>query len=193
MSKNILIINGHPAPEKSTAGSEIIRKLSELLPEAQVRHLAHLTSGGSFDVAAEQAALRQADAVVWHFPFYWYSVPALMKKWIDEVLAYGFAYGSSATALHGKQLLLSLTTGAGADDYQQGASMTWPLEAFLPPLLQTAYYCGMKTLKPVWSYSMICIPGVTDAAGRERILADARIHAERIAKELRDWEREEQK
>ena len=71
--------------------------------------------------------------------------------------------------------------------------MTWPLEAFLPPLLQTAYYCGMKTLKPVWSYSMICIPGVTDAAGRERILADARIHAERIAKELRDWEREEQK
>lgn len=181
---NILIINGHPHPEQSLAGKAIIDELDRLLPQAQVRTLAALCRNGSFDVQAEQQALSAADTIVWHFPFYWYSVPALMKKWIDDLLTHGFAYGSTGTALHGKKLLISLTTGAPAAEYARGRSMTWPMEDFLPPLLQTANYCGMQSLPPVWSNGMIFINGVHGEANRERILAAAKDHAARIAAEV---------
>ena len=109
---NILILNGHPNPGASTAGKAVQEAFLTLRPDAKVRTLAALCGADGYDVAAEQAALVEADVIVWHFPFYWYSVPALMKKWIDDVLTHGFAYGSGGTALHGKHLLLSFTTGA---------------------------------------------------------------------------------
>ena len=40
-----------------------------------------------------QVALVAADTIVFQFPFYWYSVPPLLKEWIDLVLEHGFAYG----------------------------------------------------------------------------------------------------
>ena len=74
----------HPAPEASTAGKAILEAFLAKHPEAAVRTLAKICGPAGFHVPAEQAALREADVVVWHFPFYWYSVPAIMKKWIDE-------------------------------------------------------------------------------------------------------------
>jgi putative NADPH-quinone reductase len=38
------------------------------------------------------------------------------------VLAYGWAYGSKGKALHGKELLLAVSVGAGEDAYQAGGS-----------------------------------------------------------------------
>lgn len=148
------------------------------------RSLAKTCGPAGFDVPAEQAALREADVIVWHFPFYWYSVPAIMKKWIDDVLTHGFAYGSGGTALHGKRLLLSFTTGAAAEAYAKGAPMNWPVEAFLPPLLQTAALCGMKTLDPVWSCGMMYIPGVPGHDDLEAVHRAAEAHAARLAQEI---------
>ena len=45
------------------------------------------------DIAAEQEKLRWADAVIFQFPLWWFSMPAIMKGWFDRVYAYGFAYG----------------------------------------------------------------------------------------------------
>jgi NAD(P)H dehydrogenase (quinone) len=47
----------------------------------------------SADIAGEQAKLRWADAVIFQFPLWWFSMPAIMKGWFDRVYAYGFAYG----------------------------------------------------------------------------------------------------
>ena len=183
MSK-ILLINGHPAPTKSLAGKSIIENFAALCPQTEVRNLAELLIAGKFDIGAEQRALVQADIIIWQFPFYWYSVPAIMKKWIDDVLAHGFAYGSQGTALHGKQLLISFTTGAPEVEYAKGRSMNWPVEDFLPPLLQTANLCGLKPLAPVWSTSMNFIEGVHTEADRERIKSAAHAHALRMTDEI---------
>lgn len=118
--KNILVLNGHPNPDDSTAGKAVLEAFRTLRPDAKVRTLAALCGSDGYDVAAEQAALVEADVIVWHFPFYWYSVPALVKKWIDDVLAHGFAYGSGGTVLHGKHLLISFTTGAPEAEYAKG-------------------------------------------------------------------------
>lgn len=48
------------------------------------------------DVVAEQARLDRADALVLVFPVYWWSMPALLKGWIDRVFANGWAYEETA-------------------------------------------------------------------------------------------------
>ncbi|EIM26244.1 NAD(P)H-dependent oxidoreductase [Microvirga lotononidis] len=44
------------------------------------------------DVAAEQARIDRADALVLAYPVYWWSMPGLLKGWIDRVFANGWAY-----------------------------------------------------------------------------------------------------
>lgn len=48
------------------------------------------------DVAAEQARLDGADALVLVFPIYWWTMPGLLKGWIDRVFSNGWAYEESA-------------------------------------------------------------------------------------------------
>jgi NAD(P)H dehydrogenase (quinone) len=47
------------------------------------------------DVAAEQARIDRADALVLVYPLYWWSMPGLLKGWIDRVFANGWAYDYS--------------------------------------------------------------------------------------------------
>ncbi|APP82929.1 NAD(P)H-dependent oxidoreductase [Xanthomonas hortorum pv. vitians] len=53
-------------------------------------------AGAPPDVAAEQARLDRADALVLVFPIYWWSFPALLKGWIDRVFAVGWAFDEDA-------------------------------------------------------------------------------------------------
>ncbi|EPN3957054.1 NAD(P)H-dependent oxidoreductase [Vibrio alginolyticus] len=43
--------------------------------------------------------------MIFMFPLYWYSTSAILKKWPDLALEYGFAYGSEGRALTGKTFL----------------------------------------------------------------------------------------
>ncbi|MBN8954703.1 MULTISPECIES: NAD(P)H-dependent oxidoreductase [unclassified Rhizobium] len=44
------------------------------------------------DVLAEQARIDRADALVLVYPVYWWSMPGLLKGWIDRVFSNGWAY-----------------------------------------------------------------------------------------------------
>ncbi|MFC0225593.1 NAD(P)H-dependent oxidoreductase [Serratia aquatilis] len=44
------------------------------------------------DVLAEQQRIERADALILVFPIYWWSMPALLKGWIDRVFCNGWAY-----------------------------------------------------------------------------------------------------
>ncbi|MCV9961253.1 NAD(P)H-dependent oxidoreductase [Pararhizobium sp. BT-229] len=48
------------------------------------------------DVAAEQARIDRADALVLVYPVYWWSMPGLLKGWIDRVFSNGWAYDDGA-------------------------------------------------------------------------------------------------
>ncbi|MCA2408886.1 NAD(P)H-dependent oxidoreductase [Rhizobium leguminosarum bv. viciae 248] len=50
------------------------------------------------DVAAEQARINRADALVLVYPVYWWSMPGLLKGWIDRVFTNGWAYDDRADA-----------------------------------------------------------------------------------------------
>ncbi len=65
----------------------------------------------------EQQRLIQANHIIFLFPFYWYSTPAILKDWQDLVLEYGFAYGSDGDALHGKNFFTALSAGGLKETY----------------------------------------------------------------------------
>lgn len=48
------------------------------------------------DVVAEQSRIDRADALVLVFPIYWWSMPGLLKGWIDRVFSNGWAYEETA-------------------------------------------------------------------------------------------------
>lgn len=60
---------------------------------------------------AERDKLLWADVVIFQFPLWWYSVPAILKDYIDSLFSVGFAY-AGANRLAGKRYMLSFTTGA---------------------------------------------------------------------------------
>ncbi len=61
--KNILVLNGHPNPDDSTAGKAVLEAFRTLRPDAKVRTLAALCGSDGYDVAAEQVALVEADVI----------------------------------------------------------------------------------------------------------------------------------
>lgn len=70
------------------------------------------------DVVAEQARIDRADALVLVYPIYWWSMPALLKGWIDRVFANGWAYDELAgmkTVKKLQHLPVHLVALAGAD------------------------------------------------------------------------------
>lgn len=69
------------------------------------------------DVAAEQARIDSADALVLVFPVYWWSMPGLLKGWIDRVFSNGWAYDDSGPKILKKldHLPIHLVGIGGAD------------------------------------------------------------------------------
>ncbi|XP_062833744.1 ribosyldihydronicotinamide dehydrogenase [quinone] isoform X2 [Anolis carolinensis] len=86
------------------------------------------------------------------FPLYWYSMPAILKGWMDRVLVQGFAFnipkGSGSGLLKNKKALLSFTTGGNQAMYtKEGISgdisyVLWPMQF---GILQ---FCGFDVLAP---------------------------------------------
>ena len=111
-----------------------VRKIYELYPD------------GKIDVAAEQAALLAHDRLVFQHPFYWYSIPPLMKQWLDDVLTYNWAYGPQGKALAGKEWVSAISTGGPADSYQAGGYNGYSMSEFIKPLQQTANLIQTKFL-----------------------------------------------
>lgn len=77
----------------------------------------HAAQNGGFapDIAREQARVKAADAIIFVYPLWWGGPPAMLKGWVDRVLAYGFAYVDGARFATGlfrhKRSLLCVTTG----------------------------------------------------------------------------------
>ena len=77
--KKVLVINGHPNFKASFANQAILEELGKLLPAVKVHALSGARGEKGFNVPEEQKLLREADIVVFDFPVYWFSVPALLR------------------------------------------------------------------------------------------------------------------
>ena len=147
MSSRTLVLLAHPDLESSRINSALADAVRNL-PGVTVRDLGAVRGKTGFDTATEQALLLGADRLVLQFPWYWYSVPGLLKEWMDQVLTYGFAYGSGGDKLRGKTLQVVTTTGGPGESYQPGGYNRFTMTELMRPLDATAHLCGMPLAEP---------------------------------------------
>lgn len=150
----ILVIAAHPALQHSRVTRALMAALANQAPGAagariEVRDLYALYPDYFIDVAAEQHELAHARLVVWLQPIHWYSMPPLLKLWLDEVFAFGWAYGPGGTALRGKDLWLVASTGGDETSYHPAGHNRYFFDAYLTPYEQTARLTGMRWLPPL--------------------------------------------
>lgn len=179
--KNILVISGHPNLSESIGNATILDAVATALPEAEIRYLDRLNRAGKFDIQAEQEALLKADTIVWQFPFSWYSLPGIMKSWLDEVFVHGFAHGSTAK-LGGKKLLLSFTTGAPQTLYAAEGFFGHRVEDYLAQFETTARLCNMQLLAPVYTCGISYANRDEDKIAEQKAMAKE--HASRLIAQL---------
>ncbi len=147
----MLVIHAHPQPSQS----RVIKRLQAVLvaqPEVELRSLYELYPDFDIDVEAEQQALRRWQKIVWLTPVHWYSVPALMKHWIDQVLTLGWAYGQGGDALRGKTCWWVSSTGGASAAYTPQGMHQRPFKDYVAPVEQTARFCGMQWWPPFVAY-----------------------------------------
>ena len=181
MSK-VVVISGHPNLESSYTNKVILEQLNKQIESIDVRRLDELYPDYQINVEQEQNALLDADVIVLQFPFYWYSVPALLKKWIDDVMAFNFSYGPEGDKLKGKAFIISTTIGGPAESYDPLGYNHFTVEQLLYPIQQTAYLAGMHYQKPIYTNGMVYIPGVYNT--QEGVEAKAVEHAERLSNQI---------
>ncbi len=175
----VLVLVAHPELEQSRANRRMLlaaRSLQAVAPPGriEVRDLYALYPDYLIDTAAEQAALTAAKLVVWQQPIHWYGMPPLLKLWLDEVLAFGWAYGPGGNSVRGKDLWLVATTGGPEDSYRPDSYNRYFFDAFLPPYEQTAALCGMRFLPPLMLHG-------AHKASEAEIAAHAETYAAQLA------------
>ena len=178
--KRVLIISGHPNLKQSTANIAALNEFARLIPDAEIRKLDELYPDYQFDVKAEQEALLKADVIVFQFPLHWYSVPGLLKLYIDKVFLHGWSYGSQGKALVGKKLIISATVGAPQELYKKDAEFKHEPSEFGYFLEQFAALCNMECAPMVYTCGMSYIEGVSAPEVKDIVIAKAQSQVKRV-------------
>ena len=160
-SVNTLVLVFHPNISESRVNKALGATAESLGGNITVRYMYDIYPDFNIDVATEQAALLGADRIVLQYPMYWLSCPPLLKKWLDDVLTFGWAYGSTGTALHGKELLLAVSVGGAGSAYGREGAHIYTIHEFLRPMQGTSRVIGTKYAVPFLSVGAL---EITDEA-----------------------------
>jgi NAD(P)H dehydrogenase (quinone) len=129
--------------------------------------------GFAAELRAEQDKLLTADLLIFQFPLWWFGLPAILKGWVDRVLAMGKLYGGGRWydrgVLSGRRALCALTTGGPATMFEP-TGLPGDLHMLLYPVHHgMLYFVGLTPLAPFVVYG------------------PARLSAQQRAAELQRW------
>lgn len=185
--RRVLVLFAHPVLERSRVNRRLVEALRDV-DGVTVHDLYEAYPTFAIDVAHEQRLLLAHDAFVFQHPFYWYSVPAILKEWQDLVLEHGWAYGAGGTNLRDKITLNAVTTGGPAQAYRNGGYNRFTVRELLAPWEQTAHLCGMRYLAPFTVHAALRVAADDDLAQRREdyrrlivALRDGRLDLDRAA------------
>jgi NAD(P)H dehydrogenase (quinone) len=106
--------------------------------------------------------------MIWQFPLWWFSMPAILKGWVDRVFAMGRTYGGGrvyeAGVFRGKRAMLSLTIGGPPETYGKDGR-NGDINAILRPIQRGMLeFVGFSVLAPALFHGPV---RVDDAQRRE--------------------------
>jgi NAD(P)H dehydrogenase (quinone) len=127
---------------------------------------------GTLDAAVREHLdrLLAADLLVLSFPMWWFSMPAILKGWVDRVFVMGAVFGGDhglfdQATLAGRRAMLLVTTGGPGESFRPGG-VFGPLNEFLFHIHRGMLeFVGYRVLEPVVTY------GPAHLTDRERVAA----------------------
>lgn len=183
---NVLIVFAHPSPTsfnaalKDAAVDALVKhgatvKVSDLYemsfnPVAQLCDVTVPKNAEEVpeDLRVEREKVMWADYILFQFPMWWTSAPAIIKGWFDRVFAAGFAYGPGIYNhgnLKGKKAMLSFTTGGRHLQSYGSHGIKGPMsERLFGFHHEILYFSGMDVLEP-----FIVPSGVSEEERKEYI------------------------
>lgn len=136
-----LVIVVHPGMERSVINKRWVEELSRYPERYDIHQLYKVYPDEKIDVLAEQRLIEQYNKIVFQFPLYWFSSPPLLKKWFDEVLTYGWAYGSkSGYKVGNKKIGLAISAGIDEEGYSSQGVYKYTLKELAAPFELTFNY-----------------------------------------------------
>jgi len=161
--KKILIINGHPDTQSfnyalsqaylegaQQTEAQISRiDLTELKFNPNLQYGYRKRTGLEPDLLDAIQKIKEADHLVWIFPMWWYSMPALMKGFIDRTFLPGITFEN----IEGKAFPRQLLKGKTARLIITADTPRWYDRLFMgsPAIRQfkkgTLEFCGIRPVK----------------------------------------------
>ncbi|BDA63877.1 NAD(P)H-dependent oxidoreductase [Actinomyces capricornis] len=128
-------------------------------------------------VASQLRLLQDSDLLILSFPLWWFSMPAILKGWVDRVLVMGAAFGGEhgvreQGGMRGKKAMVLLTTGGSQQAFAPDTPGSYgSLDSFLFHIHQgTLEFCGFEVLPVLATFG----PAHLDGAGRAQALETIR-------------------
>ena len=109
------------------------------------------TDGFASDIKAEMEKIEWADLIIFQFPIWYETMPALLKAWFERVLAHGFAHNilegkvNDQGFLKGKKAMLSFTAGSEKESFYNDISSEDKTK-LLPPVTKALRFTGLKVI-----------------------------------------------
>jgi NAD(P)H dehydrogenase (quinone) len=169
---NILIVYAHPV--SSSFNSQVLESVkAELLESGHQVKVADLYAEGfqcamtaddfvqfegkpmPEEIREEQARVEWSDGLVFIFPIWWWSLPAILKGWIDRVMSYGWAWvdpnDPNSGYLKKRKILVLASAGASAEalakrEYDKAFQTQFEVGI--------CEYCGFKDVTMQFLYSI---------------------------------------
>ena len=126
----------------------VVHDLYAAIPQAQ-------QGTAAFDegvTAAERDLVVRHKTVVYQFPVYWYSCPALLRTWVDSVYGFGWAYGGEGAppgetgkGMGGNPFTPAVRAGDEEASYRAGGAVGFTVDEVLAPFRATANYVGARS------------------------------------------------
>lgn len=147
MNKHLLVL-AHPNINESNINRFLLESNCDN-QQVTVHDLYRLYPHFNINIENERQRIREAQHIIFQFPMYWYSCPALLKEWLDRVMVRGFAYAEGERVLAGKKLQIILTSAGGHRDYAHDGFHKCTYQELLKPFQTFANLCEMEFLPPL--------------------------------------------
>ena len=183
--KNVLIVSGHTDLSSSVANKQILETLQEKLPKAEIEKLDSLYPDYKIDVLKEQQKVKKADIIVLVFPFFWYSAPAIVYRWLELTFVHGFAYDSKGGKLKGKKLLVSVTSAAPNDALTKEGVCGHTIEEYLQWIKDSCSIIGFD-FEGIMLLGGVGYENRTSPEGVKKTLERCVKHAEKIVEKINE-------
>ncbi|UJF33467.1 NAD(P)H-dependent oxidoreductase [Paenibacillus hexagrammi] len=151
----ILVVAAHPNIEQSRVNQRWLLELRGHSDKITVHELYKRYPNFVINTEAEQELIAKHDRIVLQFPIQWYSTPALLKQWLDDVFTTAWLFRTGGKAVAGKEFVLAMSIGGDESAYQSGGLIGYTISELIRPLQVFSNQVGMTFLPPYPFYGAV--------------------------------------